>query len=488
MSALAEAPVRQRPATDRRISPVQRLELLCDPGTVQPFRSHVSSHVLGAKARPGDGVVAASGRIDGRPVLCYAQDSRFAGGSLGAAGAESIVRLLEQAERACVPVIALVESGGARMQEGVSALSGYARIFRGTVALSGRVPQISVLTGVSAGGGCYCPALTDFVVLSKSAAMFLTGPSVVREICGEDVSAHDLGGSQVHERNGVCHLVAPTHVDAILQARELLAYLPQNSTVPVPTAPPEAPLDLDPGTAVPANSRQVYDVRGVLRGILDGGRYLEIAPRWARNMVTAFGRIDGRSIGIVANQPRHLGGVIDADASTKAARFVRTCDAYGIPIVVLVDTPGFLPGTKQETQGIIRHGAKLLHAFAGASVPTLTVVLRKAYGGAFISMNSKDLGADAVFAWPGAEIGIMAAQQAVAVANRRALAAGTLDAGRLDELVAEYEQGLTAVSAARAGCVDEIVEPHDTRRRVSSALETLSGVSRQRRDRSNIPL
>lgn len=459
MSALAEPPVRQRPATDRRISPVQRLELLCDPGTVQPFRSHVSSNVLGAKARPGDGVVAASGRIDGRPVLCYAQDSRFAGGSLGAAGAESIVRLLEQADRARVPVIARVESGGARMQE-----------------------------GVSAGGGCYCPALTDFVVLSKSAAMFLTGPSVVREICGEDVSAHELGGSQVHERNGVCHLVAPTHVDAILQARELLAYLPQNATVPVPAAPPEPPLDVDPGAAVPANGRQVYDVRGVLRGVLDGGRYLEIAPRWARNMVTAFGRIDGRSIGIVANQPRHLGGVIDADASTKAARFVRTCDAYGIPIVVLVDTPGFLPGTRQETQGIIRHGAKLLHAFAGASVPTLTVVLRKAYGGAFISMNSKDLGADAVFAWPGAEIGIMAAQQAVAVANRRALAAGTLDADRLSELVAEYEQGLTAVSAARTGCVDEIVEPHDTRCRVSSALETLSGVSREQRNRSNIPL
>ncbi len=488
MSALVEPVVGAPPELERRIAPQQRLELLCDPGTVHVFRSYVRSPVLGAKARPGDGVVAASGRIDGRPVLCYAQDSRFAGGSLGAAGAETIVRLLEQADRALVPVIALVESGGARMQEGVAALSGYARIFRGTVALSGRVPQISVLTGVSAGGGCYGPALTDFTILAKSAAMFLTGPGVVHEVCGEQVTARELGGSAVQERNGVCHLVAPTHVDAILQARELLAYLPQNAKSDVPMAPPEGPLDPDPGAAVPANPRQVYDVRNVLRGLLDGGRYLEIAPKWARNMVTAFGRIDGRSVGIIANQPRVLGGVIDCDASTKGARFVRTCDAFGIPLVVLVDTPGYMPGTKMESAGIIRHGAKLLHAFAAATVPTVTVVLRKSYGGAFISMNSKDLGADAVFAWPDAEIGIMAARQAVNVIHRRALRAGTISPAELDALTAEYERELSATAAACTGCVDEIVEPRDTRRRVSATLETLSGVRARRYEPSNIPL
>lgn len=404
------------------LSPVERLEALCDPGSFRAIRSGVMSHRTGDRARPGDGVLAGAGSVEGRPVFCYAQDPAYMGGSLGEAHAESIVRAMTLAGQAGAPVVGFVESGGARLQEGHAALAGYGRIFRASVELSERVPQITIVTGVSAGGGAYSPALTDFVLMTERARMFLTGPKIVREALGEDVTMDELGGTRVHERNGVSQLTAASEPEAVELARELLSHLPSALGERTPLLPPAAPRGLAPYAPVPAEARRVYDVRDVATAIVDSGRLLEVSPRWAANMVTAFGRIEGRSVGIIANQPRRLGGVIDAVASEKAALFVDACNRFRIPLVVLVDTPGFMPGTRQEGLGVIRHGASLLRAFAGARVPKVTVVLRKAYGGAVITMNSKDLGADMVFAWPGAEIGIMAANQAVGIVNRRQLA------------------------------------------------------------------
>jgi acetyl-CoA carboxylase carboxyltransferase component len=472
MSSVAVATNGAAPARPRAR---ERLELLCDPGSLQTFRSAVTSQRLGARARPGDGVVAGTGLVAGRPVACYAQDETFAGGSLGAAQAESIVRVLRIAEDARMPVVALVASAGARIQEGTAALAGYARVFAATVRLSKRVPQISVLTGFCAGGGAYAPALTDFVVMTEGSAMFLTGPAVVREACGEQVTPAELGGRGVHERNGVCHLVAPTEPDAIALAQRLLSYLPQSSSEQPPARPSIEPELGDPGAHVPDRPASVYDVRHVIRSVVDAGELLEIAPRWARNMVTAFASIGGRAVGIVANQPRHMGGVIDVEACEKAARFVRTCDAYGLPLVVLVDTPGFMPGTKQEASGIIYRGAGLVGAFAGARVPRFTVVLRKAYGGAYIAMNARDLGATLTFAWPGAQIGIMDARQAVRIVHRRDLAACADPDRLLETLAGDYAlANCVASSAAGDGFVDEVIPPLETRARLAHALSTTS--------------
>ncbi|MGC1851241.1 MAG: carboxyl transferase domain-containing protein, partial [Solirubrobacterales bacterium] len=395
--------------------PLERLELLCDSGSLDVIRSSVLSTRIGSLARPGDGVVAGLGSVDGRPIACYAQNAKFLGGSLGEAQAETIDRLLQLAGRSRLPVVSVIESGGARMQEGTAALCGYGRIFRQNVLLSGVVPQISVIAGLAAGGGCYSPALTDFVVMTEDAAMFLTGPAVVRDVAGEDVDMRELGGRWVHERNGVCDFVAPGERSAVDLARELLSYLPQHSAGDLPQAPAAGPDLSDPGECVPHSSRSVYDVRAVSDGIVDAGSLLEVAPRWARSVVTAFARIEGRPVGVVANQPRYLGGVLDTESSQKAARFVSRCDAFGLPLLVLVDTPGFMPGVQQERAGVIRFGASLVRAFAAATVPRVTVVLRKAFGGAFIAMNSRDLGADLVFAWPGAEIGVMGAHPATGI-------------------------------------------------------------------------
>jgi methylmalonyl-CoA decarboxylase subunit alpha len=472
-----------------RLSARERLELLCDVGSVAVLRSRVRSRRMGEKARCGDGVVGATGLIDGRPVFCYAQDASFAGGSLGEAHADTIVKVLRLAGEVRAPVIAFVESGGARMQEGVAALGGYARIFRETVALSGRVPQISVVCGNSAGGGSYSPALTDFVVMTDEASMFLTGPAVVAEVLGERVGREDLGGPRVHGRNGVSHFRVPTDIDSVFLVRELLSFLPQNAWVSPPRSVPAPPVEAVSETCVPADARRVYDVRTVVRGVVDDSRMVESAPRWARNIVTAFARIDGRPVGVIANQPSHLGGVIDADASQKAARFVRCCNAFGLPLVVFVDTPGFMPGTKQEQAGVIRHGAKLLHAFAEASVPKLTVILRKAYGGAYITMNSKDLGAHYVYAWPCAEIGIMGARQAVGIIHRRALADAAEASSMHERLAAAYaDEHLQPWVAAREGFVDEVIEPPETRASLTAALRSLDGTIGRCGDAGNIPL
>jgi acetyl-CoA carboxylase carboxyltransferase component len=459
---------------ERAMRPLQRLGLLCDEGSLQVIRSSVASATMGDRAIAGDGVVGAAGRIGGRPVFCYAQDASFAGGSLGEAHADTIVRVQRLAGQARVPVIGFIESGGARLQEGIAALNGYARIFAQSVAMSGKVPQISVVTGTSAGGGSYSPALTDFVVMTDAASMFLTGPGVVREVTGEKTTARDLGGPDVHGRNGVCNFVAPSDVDSIFLVRELLGYLPQNAWEPPPRRTPLAPGGIQPAGVVPVDPRRPYDVCDVLQGVFDGDSVLEVSPRWAPNVVTAFARLEGEPVGVVANQPRHLGGVLDAEASQKAARFVRTCNAFGLPIIVLVDTPGFLPGTQQESAGVIRHGAKLLHAFAEATVPRLTVVLRKSFGGAYITMNSKDLGAHMYLAWPEAELGIMGPEAAVDIVHRRQLAAAADREQARRDLAQEYRtKHLTADAAARNGYVDEVIAPNQTRARLAWGLSAL---------------
>jgi acetyl-CoA carboxylase carboxyltransferase component len=474
---------------DERLSALERLEVLCDPGSLQLIRTQVRSRRMGDKAREGDGILAAAGAVDGRQIFCFAQDPSFAGGSLGEAHADSVVRVLQLAKRAQVPVVGFIESAGARMQEGLEGLSGYARIFREHVALSGEVPQISVICGASAGGGSYAPALTDFVVMTGRASMFLTGPGVVAEVMGEQVSAEELGGPRVHERSGVCHMTAQTEVDAGLLVRDLLDYLPQNSGETPRRWPSVPPPGGNPADVVPDSPRRVYDVADVVRTIVDGGRFQQVSERWARNIFCAFARVDGRSVGVVANNPRYLGGVLDADAAQKGARFVRTCNLFGLPLVVLVDTPGFLPGTKQERAGVIRHGAKLVYAFSEATVPRVTLITRKAFGGAFIAMNAKDLGADLVFAWPDAQIGVMGPEQAVGIVEKRAIAAAPdpeRERARLARLYAR--ENLSAASAVGDGHVDEIVWPVDSRARIAHALASMETAGRNRRPAGNLPL
>ena len=474
MLAETEAPEREH------LSPRGQLEALCDPGSLELVRTRVASR--SSRSAPGDGVVAGAGSVGGRPVYCYAQDQSFAGGSLGTAQAETIVRVLDLAGRAEAPVVGFVASGGARIDEGAGALGGYGEIFRHHVALSGHIPQISVITGTSAGGGAYSPALTDFVVMTEEARLFLTGPGVVEEVMGESVTMEELGGARVHSRNGVCDLVAVDDRAAAELVRDLLGHLPQSSAAPLDSVLPQEPLGRDPGRSVPSSPRKVYDVRSVIRCIGDSSSMLELSPRWARNMVTALIRLSGRPVGVVANQPHHLGGVIDSAASEKAASFIRRCDAFGLPLVVLVDTPGFLPGTKQESMGVIRHGAGLLHAFSSARVPKVTVILRKAYGGGFITMNSRRLGADVVMAWPDAEIGVLGARQAVGIIHRRAIEASPDPERERERLAAEYAEGqMSAGVAAAAGDVDEVIEPSETRGRLIWALSALGGANGRRR-------
>ncbi len=459
----------------QRLTPLERLEALCDPGTVRVLRSHARSHRLGDRAVAGDGVVGATGDVAGRPIACYAQDSAFLGGSLGERHADTIVRVLSLAGRARMPVVGFVESGGARMQEGTAALAGYGRIFRETVALTGVVPQISVVSGASAGGGAYSPALTDLIVMTRDASMFLTGPGVVREALGEEIDAAGLGGPAIHERNGVCHLVEDDEASAARRVRELLSYLPSSAGEAPPRAVSLEPSSPDPGAHVPTASRSTYDVRDALSAIIDRGSLQELCPRWARNVVTALARLDGRPVGIIANQPRYLAGVLDAAGSEKAARFIGFCNAFGLPLLAIVDTPGFMPGSKQEQAGVIRHGASLVRAFASARVPKFTVVLRKSYGGAYITMNSRDLGADLVLAWPDAELGIMSARAAVGIVHRRELAgADDPDAARGRLADAYAREHLRAHTAAEEGFVDEIVEPAQTRDRLAAALHAFA--------------
>jgi acetyl-CoA carboxylase carboxyltransferase component len=433
-----------------------RLELLFDAGSFRPTRSAV-----------GDGVVAGSGRVAGRPLHAWAQDGTHKGGSLGAAGGETIARTIRRAAATGTPVVGFPHSGGARLQEGVAALTAYGAIFRAQSLAT--VPQISVISGPCAGGAAYSPTLGDLTVMAgPEARMFLTGPQIIERVTRERISAEDLGGAKVHGRNGVAHLVAPDDVAAADLVRRILGFLPSVAGGGLPVAPPAPPRPGDPGHVVPERDREVYDVRDVAARILDGGDLLELAPRWARNLVTGFGRLDGHPVGLIANQPRHLGGCLDADSAQKGAWFVDLCDRYGLPLVVLVDTPGFLPGARQERDGVLRHGAGLLRAFSCATVPRVTVTLRQAFGGAHIVMNSRDLGADAALAWPGARIGVMGARQAVELVERRRIAAGADAAQLADAYAAEH---LPVGRAAAEGFVDEVVAPDETRDRLIGELE-----------------
>lgn len=432
-----------------------RIELLCDPGTFRAWRTAV-----------GDGVVAGRGRAAGRPLFCWAQDGAYVGGSLGAAGGETIARTIAAAEKAGAPVVGFPHSGGARLQQGVAALAAYGAVFREQANAS--VPQVAVVSGPCAGGAAYSPALGDLTVMcGPEARMFLTGPRIVEEVTRERVSADELGGPRLQGANGVVHAETAGAAEAGRLVRDLLAHLPARAGGPLPLAPAAEPEPGDPGEPVPAEPRRVYDVRDVARRLVDAGRLLELAPRWAPNLVTALTRVDGSPVGVIANQPRRLGGTIDCSAAEKGAWFVSFCDRFGIPLLVLVDTPGFLPGVRQERDGVIRHGAAFLRAFARARVPRVTVTLRQAYGGAYIVMNSRDLGADLSLAWPQARIGVMGAKPAVELLERRAIAAGA-DAAAL---AAGYEAEHLGVGvAAGGGFVDEVIAPEETRARVMEAL------------------
>jgi acetyl-CoA/propionyl-CoA carboxylase carboxyl transferase subunit len=439
--------------------------------------------------RPADdsGVLTGTGLIDGVAAVAFASDPRMQGGATGIEGCTAIVAAYDEALRIGAPVIGLWHSGGARLREGVLSLHGVGSVFAAMTRASGKVPQISVVLGPAAGGAAYGPALTDLVILSEGGRIFVTGPDVVRSVTGEDVDMERLGGPEAHSRrSGVVHVVKPTDDDALKAARELTLLLcAQHGRGPADEHP--ALTDTDLGALLPDSPKRAYDVHGLITGILDD-EGVELHPRWAPNVVTTLGRLDGRTVGVIANNPMRLGGCLDALSGEKAARFVRMCDAFGVPLVVLVDTPGYLPGVGQEWDGVVRRGAKLLHAFAEASVPRVTLVTRKAFGGAYIAMNSRALGATKVYAWPGAEIAVMGAVAAVRILSRRALAAAPpeqrheLEA----ELAAEHERetgGL--VRAAEIGVIDEVIEPAKTRQVLAEAIASATS---DRGQHGNIPL
>lgn len=457
------------------------MECLLDSGSLQLLRTGVKSRALGNSAPEGDGVLTGIGTVDGQPLACYAQDVRIGGGALGEAQADAIVRLLEIARDAGMPVVSFLESTGARIQEGVAALAGYARVFKEIVSISRVVPQISIVTGPCAGGSAYAPALTDFVIMTEAAAMFLTGPRIVHDVCGEETTIAKLGGPGIHRANGVCQLVADDDAEAAVLARRLLAHLPQRAGERPPTlAAHEQQPVLDPSTLLPSRPSASYDVREVIRALTDRGGLLEIDANWARNLVTGFARIGGQAVGVVANQPKFIGGVIDTHGSDKAADFVELCDAYQLPLVVLVDTPGFMPGMGQESDGIIRRGARIVRAFAAARVPRFTVILRKAYGGAYIAMNSAHLGATVTYAWPDAEIGVMDARSAVSLIHRGAIAEASDPNKLVRRLADDYqEEQCAALIAAQRGFVDEIIAPAQTHARLRSALAPFASDARR---------
>ena len=478
----------------------ERVELLLDEGSfveLDAFVTHRATDFgLDDERYLGDGVVSGHGRIDGRLVFIYAQDFTVFGGSLSEAHAEKICKVMDLAMSTGAPVIGLSDSGGARIQEGVASLGGYAEIFLRNTLASGVVPQISVVMGPCAGGAVYSPAITDFTVMvDGSSYMFVTGPNVVKTVTHEEIDLEGLGGARVHnETSGVAHFLAEGEPQALELTRRILSYVPQNNIDPPPTAadwrPPEVSgADLD--ALVPDSAQRSYDMRNVIGGIVDAESFTEVHAHFARNVICGFARVEGRSVGIVAQQPEVLAGVLDIDASDKAARFVRFCDCFNIPIVTLVDVPGFLPGVDQEHRGIIRHGAKLLYAYCEATVPKVTVITRKAYGGAYDVMSSKHVRGDLNFAWPTAEIAVMGVEGAVNIIFRERIAAATDPDGERATLVEEYEARFANpyVAAAR-GYVDEVILPSETRARVVDALAMLQG-KRQAvpaRKHGNIPL
>jgi acetyl-CoA carboxylase carboxyltransferase component len=467
-----------------RLTARERIDLLLDKGSfreIDAFVVHKSTDFgLDNQKFLTDGVITGWGTIDGRLVYVFSQDFTVIGGSLGEMHAAKICKIMDMAQKNGAPVLGLNDSGGARIQEGVFSLAGYADIFLRNTLLSGVVPQISVIMGPCAGGAVYSPALTDFIIMvRKSSYMFITGPDVVRAATNEDVTAEELGGADVHaEMSGVSHLVADTDGDALYLIHKLLTYLPQNNMEDPPFLPPEDdPLRMEDAldTIVPADPSKPYDIKEVIHLVMDGGQFFEIQEAYAPNIVIGFARLGGHSIGVVANQPDVLAGVLDINASEKAARFVRFCDAFNIPIVTFEDVPGFLPGTDQEHGGIIRSGAKLLFAYCEATVPKLTVVTRKAYGGAYCVMSSKHIRGDVNLAWPSAEIAVMGPEGAVNIIFRKELVQSENGNLRRAELIADYtDKFANPYVAASRGYIDDVIEPRETRPRLINALEMLS--------------
>jgi propionyl-CoA carboxylase beta chain len=478
----------------------ERAVRLLDPGSfveLDRYVRHRESNFGMLDRRPyGDAVVTGYGTIFGRKVFIFSQDFTVFGGSLSEVFAEKICKVMDLAAKFGCPVIGINDSGGARIQEGVVSLAGYAEIFWRNVQCSGVIPQLSLVMGPCAGGAVYSPAITDFVFMVEgSSYMFITGPDVVKTVTGEEVSFEELGGAATHaSRSGVAHFVAPDEQASLDDARYLLSFLPQNNLDPPPFAEPTDPRDreeYDLDTLIPDNPNKPYDIKDVVRRVVDDGEFLEVHERWAENLVVGFARLGGHPVGVIGNQPRALAGVLDIDSSVKGARFVRFCDAFSIPLVTFVDVPGFLPGTAQEWGGIIRHGAKLLYAYAEATVPKLAVITRKAYGGAYDVMSSKHIRADFNFAWPTAEVAVMGPEGAVNIVFRKELADASDPEARREELIADYrERFANPYSAAERGYVDDVIEPRRTRPVLIDALEIALTKREERpaRKHGNIPL
>jgi propionyl-CoA carboxylase beta chain len=478
----------------------ERIELLFDPGTFEEVDKFVTHRCLdfgmAEQIVPGDGVVSGHGRVSGRVAYAFAQDFTVFGGSLSETNAAKIVKIMDLAMKMGAPVVGLNDSGGARIQEGVVSLAGYADIFLRNTLASGVIPQISAIMGPCAGGAVYSPAITDFTIMVKDTSyMFVTGPDVIRTVTHEQVTKEELGGAMTHnEKSGVAHFAVDSDQDCVLLIRELLSFMPGNNVDDPPrveTSDPPDRADAALDTIVPESPNQPYDMLDVIHAVVDEGGFLEVHAHFAKNILVGFARLGGRPVGVVANQPAYLAGTLDIDASVKAARFVRFCDAFNIPLVTFEDVPGFLPGTVQEFGGIIRHGAKLLFAFAEATVPKVTVITRKAYGGAYCVMSSKHIRTDANFAWPTAEIAVMGAEGAVNILYKRELDAAVDVAAARAAKIAEYrEKFANPYVAAQRGYVDEIIQPRQTRAKLIAALATLE----TKRDKNppkkhgNIPL
>ncbi|HVD97626.1 MAG TPA: acyl-CoA carboxylase subunit beta [Cytophagaceae bacterium] len=475
----------------------ERLDLLLDPGSFEEIGKFVTprSQTAGEEIL-GDGVVTGYGTVNGRLVYVYSQDFTIFGGSLSEAHAEKICRLMDLSMKNGVPLIGLNDSGGARIQEGVVSLGGYADIFYRNTLASGVVPQISAIMGPCAGGAVYSPALTDFILMVENTSyMFVTGPNVVKTVTHEQVTSEELGGAEAHSsKSGVTHFACANDVDCIQHIKKLLSYLPQNCEEEAPVYNYEKRTDervafLD--TIIPENPNQPYDMREVIRGIIDEDSFLEVHKNFAENIVVGFARLGGKSIGIVGNQPAVLAGVLDINSSTKAARFVRFCDCFNVPLLVLVDVPGFLPGTQQEWNGIISNGAKLLFAFSEATVPRITVITRKAYGGAYDVMNSKHIGADMNYAWPSAEIAVMGAKGAAEIIYKKEISEANDPPAKLQEKIEEYTQTFAnPYIAAGRGYIDEVILPSETRKKLMTAFEMLKNKVDKlpRKKHGNIPL
>jgi propionyl-CoA carboxylase beta chain len=502
-----QAHLRRQAAIDKqhakgKKTAMERVEGLLDDDSFQQIDGlarHRSSNFGLEKNRPlGDGVVTGYGTIDGRPVCVFAQDFTVFGGSLGEVYGEKIVKVMDLALKTGCPVIGINDSGGARIQEGVVSLGQYGEIFMRNVRASGVVPQISLIMGPCAGGAVYSPAITDFTVMvDQTSHMFITGPEVIKTVTGEDVAFEDLGGARTHNsKSGVAHYMAADEDDALDYVRGLLSHLPSNNLEDPPVFESDEPLEItdedrELDTLLPDSVNQPYDMHDVIGTVIDDGDFLEVHELFAPNLIVGFGRVEGHAVGIVANQPMQFAGTLDIDASEKAARFVRTCDAFNVPVLTLVDVPGFLPGTDQEWNGIIRRGAKLIYAYCEATVPLVTVITRKAYGGAYDVMGSKHLGGDINLAWPTAEIAVMGAQGAVNILYRKELAAADDPAAKRTELAEDYQLRLcNPYEAADRGYIDRVIMPHDTRTQVIRALRALRNKRKESlpKKHGNIPL